>query len=298
MKKKNYVLAAIGLSVLTMAGCGNTQKAVEAPANTEEVINTEEVTTEDPGTDEALTPEDQSDIEEVTPESLINGLSEKEDTQNLNMQMFLKVDMDMTSDGNTYNIRMDMDVNEKTTEKYAHMVGSSTISVMEFSQDIPMDVWFDYDAQKLYAFNPEGEKWEASDMDEAQYRSQEPSNFSNMSPDFFSDLRLTEDKLDGYYIVTGSMDYNSMMDGMEDVSFMTDMTPLDENMENLKMDVTMKFDIESKDLKVMIFDLNPSGMTGFEDALIHTFQISAEFLEWDETTDLTPPAEVLDGTVK
>ena len=192
------------------------------------------------------------------------------------------------------NFKVAMDCNIKATEKIAYADGTATVDILGMSQTVPVKSYADLDKNVSYSYDEEYGMWVKSNLD---YKESETFETGKINKDMFTDLKLADIKDgDSEYTVTGKVamsDFEKLygkvlgneMDYTEDI-----------DLSSLKLDVTMKFNKESRLIKSLECKVAPESLDTTE-CTINEFSAKVTINKINDI-DVEIPSDVVNKAVE
>ena len=237
--------------------------------------------------------------QKVTAENLLDGAygSKKVESMDADLTMNADADIDISDlledaaeqsadavGSTTMNFKVAMDCNIKATEKIAYADGTATV-----------ENYADMDNKVSYTYDENYDVWVKSDLDYDE--SSETYAIGKIDKDIFTDLKLADTKEgDSEYTVTGKVAMSDLeklygnvlgneMDYTEDI-----------DLSALKLDVTMKFDKESRLIKSLECKVDPESLDTKE-YTINEFSAKVTINKINDV-DVEIPSDVVDKAVE
>ena len=247
--------------------------------------------------------------QKVTAENLLDGAygSKKVESMDADLSMNADADIDISdlledtaeqsadaAGSTTMNFKVAMDCNIKATEKIAYADGTATVDILGMSQTVPVKSYADLDKNVSYSYDEEYGMWVKSNLD---YKEFETFETGKINKDMFTDLKLADIKDgDSEYTVTGKVamsDFEKLygkvlgneMDYTEDI-----------DLSSLKLDVTMKFNKESRLIKSLECKVAPESLDTTE-CTINEFSAKVTINKINDI-DVEIPSDVVNKAVE
>lgn len=237
-------------------------------------------------------------FEKVTAESLVEDAFSREKTGVVDLDVSLDVDadVDMSELGAdaTMNLSLGLDANLKSNEKYGHMEGVAEVNVFGFSMKQEMETYFDYAKGIQYDFDSENDVWTYTEKDVDD--DEEMGNFmSDIDVKIFKDLTLAEHKKGEDYVVKATIDFDELSELIDTDSASTDMLGSDFDLEDAVLNVEMKFDETTKEIKKMSMDIEADDIDGVE---LNEFNLTVSFNQIGGEIEVKIPKKVKSNAVE
>lgn len=252
--------------------------------------------------------------EKVTAESLINNASKTyQETKSLDADFTFNLDFDTdvsgmfgadsddTDDTNdsgstTMNTSFVFDGNIQTTEDVSYLSGNLGFTIFGMTTDTDLEMYVDQKNNVTYLRDPESDNWIKEDNDEDTFDYEKASEFYHS--ELIENIALTnaDDENSETYDVTGTISYDNlyklMGDSTEDISL-----DLSDSMdtEDLKFQISMKFDRKSKDLKSCTISIDP--FETYDGTIYNKFEITVDINNVNNVT-VSIPDSIVENAVE
>ena len=248
--------------------------------------------------------------QKVTAENLLDGAygSKKVESMDADLTMNADADIDISDlledaaeqsadavGSTTMNFKVAMDCNIKATEKIAYADGTATVDILGMSQNVPVKSYADMDNKVSYTYDENYDVWVKSDLDYDE--SSETYAIGKIDKDIFTNLKLADTKEgDSEYTVTGKVAmsdleklYGNVLGNEMDYTENIDLS-------SLELDVTMKFDKESRLIKSLECKVDPESLDTKE-YTINEFSAKVTINKSNDV-DVEIPSDVVDKAVE
>lgn len=237
-----------------------------------------------------------------TAEELVAGVSTTLDSEKGDMS--IKLVMDMSADmgemmeGATMEMGIELDADMQYDEDTMYMEGDVGIDVLGMSIEQEMKTYQqkDGDEKTEYSYDAETDTWTftVSEIEDEDKEKEE------LDVSIFEELTLKEiEKEDTEYVVTATIAFDKMSEIVDmDTEDLTGEMTSGVDMQDMKMDLTMTFDRETRNVKTIKMEVDPDSISEIEGAKINEFTIELEINTPAEDLEVEVPESVIRDAIE
>lgn len=229
-----------------------------------------------------------------TAEELVTKFLETK-LETADMDVLMVIEMSAEAEGMSAEMSLEMDTNMKTNKEVSYMQGKVTIDMlgMEVSQD--METWGDLTNNMTYTYNSMYDCWISAEATEVTYDEE-----AQLDVELFGELVMAEVTDEATeYVVTTTLNLGDVYElvGMNMGELLEGTEGLD--LENMTMDVTMKFDRETERLSSIAMAADENALASISDGETRCTAMIIEIVynEVDKEITLEIPATVIEEAV-